>query len=510
MLRPILTITLLVALCASPALASGEAFDAVLQQPELAHATVAGVVEDASTGRVLYAHNADSFMLAASTTKLITEGMALATLGPDFRFSTPVYRIGTVDGSGTLHGDLVLVGSGDPNLSGRLRSDGAMAFANEDHSYDGSPDTQAVSGDPLLVLRQLAAAVRAAGIAHVAGRVLADDSLFHDNQPEAGTGAVVSPLVVNDNLVDVTVTPTTPGEAPQISVSPQTAYVRFHVDAKTVAKGRRTIALRDVAATDGTHDVTVSGTIRQGKAVLYAYRVPEPARFAQLAFAQTLRDAGVRVDETPVAAPPDPRLYSRDAIVATHVSPPLAQDVYVTLKVSDNLHANLMPYAWAIYGLHQSADPLSYAFAAERTFLTNAGLDVHSAVLTDGLGTDAYFTPSFVAAYLRYAQQQPWFPALQHGLPILGVDGTLFNIAVNAPAKGRVFAKTGTWSSYDLLNGATMVSAKGLAGFTTTRAGHHVVFAFYVNRMAGASGEDTAHRAGEVLGALANATYLSL
>ena len=84
---------------------------------------------------------------------------------------------------------------------------------------------------------------------------------------------------------------------------------------------------------------------------------------------------------------------------------------------------------------------------------------------------------------------QPWFGALFHGLPTLGVDGTLFNIENGSPADGKVHAKTGTWGSDNLLDSDGLVT-KGLAGYVTTRSGKHLAFAFYINRMAGVHSVD--------------------
>src|SRR5580700_4783483 len=215
----------------------------ILAVPLLRHAIVAGEVYDLDTHRVLFARNEQTFMEAASTTKLLTEGTSLALLGPGFRWTTPVYRTGPVDAAGTLHGDLVLVASGDPNISQRIQPDGTLGFQNEDHAYDGSAETKAVPGDPLAVLRDLAAQVAKAGIKRIEGSVLVETSLFPDQGAENGTGVTLSPIVVNDNIVDVTVTPGAhQGDPVSISVSPQTPYVQFLNRATTsAAKSEATI-----------------------------------------------------------------------------------------------------------------------------------------------------------------------------------------------------------------------------------------------------------------------------
>ncbi len=99
---------------------AASALDAIAARQRFAHAIVAADVYDLDAKRQLYVRNAAVLMEAASTTKLLTTGTSLALLGPNFRWTTPVYRIGTVDSSGVLHGDLVMVASGDPNLSQRI------------------------------------------------------------------------------------------------------------------------------------------------------------------------------------------------------------------------------------------------------------------------------------------------------------------------------------------------------------------------------------------------------
>lgn len=490
----------------------------ILGGAKLRHAIVAAEVYDLDAKRPLYTHNARTLMEAASTTKLLTTGTTLALLGPDFRYTTPVYRTGPLQ-DGTLHGDLVLVASGDPNLSQRLQPDGTLAFENEDHSYDGSYATRAVPGDPLAVLRDLAAQVAKAGVKRIEGRIVVDTSLFPDAGPEGGTGAIVSPISVNDNLVDVTLTPgAAVGDPTSIAVSPQTKYVTFvNTSTTAAAKTEPTIDMHDETHPDGTHSVTIVGAQPAGAPMLYSYRVAEPARFAQTAFALALSDAGISfvppVNERPYTAATASAAFLPQNLLAKHISAPLSQAVRVTLKVSDNLHADLLLYAWAVYVAHAKDEFAKAAFAQERHVLQGAGLDLSGAAQQDGLGTSAFFTPDFMVHYLAWARSQPWYPSLYAGLPVMGVDGTLFDIQNHSPARGKVFAKTGTWGSDNKLNDDGLTT-KGLAGFITTRHGRHIAFAFYINRMEGKHSVDTskdaAHTAGEFLGAMATATYLYL
>src|SRR6185437_390467 len=175
----------------------------IVDRPEFRHAFFGVEFYSLDSNKPVYEMNSDKLFVPGSTTKLLTMGTALSLLGPDYRFHTRVYRTGPVGADGTLDGDVVLVASGDPNLSARVRPDGTLAFENEDHAYDGSPDTKAVPGDPLLVIREIARKIAAHGVKHVRGRVLVDATLFEGGDRELGTGTVISPIVVNDNLVDL-------------------------------------------------------------------------------------------------------------------------------------------------------------------------------------------------------------------------------------------------------------------------------------------------------------------
>jgi D-alanyl-D-alanine carboxypeptidase/D-alanyl-D-alanine-endopeptidase (penicillin-binding protein 4) len=504
--------------------------DQIISRPEFRHALFGIEFFSLDTGKPIYSLNADALFTPASTTKLLTEGTALALLGADYRFHTRIYRTGEIAADGTLGGDLVLVASGDPNLSGRIQPDGTLAFTNEDHSYAGSPDTRAVPGDPLLVIRELAKQVAAKGIKRIAGRVLIDASMFPESGRELGTGAVISPIVVNDNIVDVTITPAAAEGAPAtMQVSPQTAYVRFENRVRTGAAGSR-IAVRfanDAANADGTHNVTIGGSLPPGKPVLFAYTVPQPSRFAQVALIEALAEQGVHAQLPLANENADFKalasFYAPQYMLAEHVSPPLAEDIKVTLKVSQNLHASMMPFILsAVLGPKPapSAAPEPGAgrggaaqpgFNLEHDFLQKAGLDVSGASQADGAGgaQSAFYTPDFMVHYLAYMSTRPDFGIFQSSLPVLGRDGTLWNIQVSSRAAGHVMAKTGTFAAYDALNRRTIVTGKGLAGYVTTVDGRHFAFAIYANRV-GVPAEDpdaVTKIVGQALGEIAAAAY---
>jgi D-alanyl-D-alanine carboxypeptidase len=204
-------LSFLLLLNAAPAAAQSKTIaqriQVIMDRPEFKHALFGIEFYSLDKGKVVYSINADKLFTPGSTTKLLTEGTALSLLGADYRFRTRIYRTGRIDEEGGLDGDLILVASGDPNLSGRIKDDGTLAFENEDHSYDGDPNTRAVPGDPLLVIRRLAQQVKDKGIKKIRGNIIVDASMFREGARELGTGVVMSPVVINDNIIDVVVTP---------------------------------------------------------------------------------------------------------------------------------------------------------------------------------------------------------------------------------------------------------------------------------------------------------------
>jgi len=486
----------------------------VMDRPEFRHAFFGIAFYSLGDGRMVWSYNADKLFAAASTTKLLTEGTALQLLGADYRFRTRVYRTGRLSGT-TVEGDLVLVGSGDPNLSGRIQPGDKLAFENVDHAYDASPDTRAVPGDPLGVIRELAGQVAAKGIKRVTGRVWVDASLFPEGERELGTGVVISPVMVNDNLVDLTI-----GAGPQagspttVQVTPSTPYVKFVNKSTTSAPGAQPHITwsSDVTDPDGTHTVTISGTFPSDKQpILFSYAVPEPSRFAEVVFADALRAQGVAVNLASAAAQREyrgtPAAYTTENVVAEHVSPPMSEEVKVTLKVSQNLHASATPFI--VKAVLARGDSAKTGFDLEHDFLQRAGLDLGGAQQTDGAGGDARFSPNFMVHYLEYMSKQPSFQLFHDALPVMGKDGTLWNVQPTSPAAGHVFAKTGTLGGYDALNRKMLLSAKGLAGYMTTPSGKRYAIAAYVNNVS-LDPADVTRIAGQALGEIATVGYQTL
>ena len=502
-------LTIAAALCAAKLLVAQPAPDAriraVMDRPEFAHASWGMEFYDLDRKTTLASVNGDRLFVPGSTTKLLTMGTALEVLGADHRFRTRIHRTGPIR-NGVLDGDLVLVASGDPNLSGRRRPDGTYAFIDRDHSYGGPP----LPADPLQTLRELAQQVRAKGITRVAGQVIVDASLFPEGERELGTRVVLSPMVVNDNVIDIVVTPgAKAGDAASVAVTPLTSYLTVRAAITTADSG----AAADFDVTEDSSSVdhrvlVATGMVPRGAPMNVRWTVASPRRFGEITLSEVLNAAGVsalpRLGQRMVDPAVLSRHYADSTVVAEHLSLPLTAEAVVLLKTSQNLHASNFPLLLASLPASRAAKKNGFDLARE--WLQREGLDTDGAVQGDGAGGDAFFSPRFMTRYLALVAKRPWADAFRNALPILGRDGTLATIQPNAPAVGKVFAKTGTYAKYDPLNRRTLVTGKGLAGYFTSKSGRRIAFAIYVNNLAVKSG-DPAIVAGQALGEIASLAW---
>jgi len=487
---------------ASPSTALEKNISSITSAPQYAHASWGLIVIDPSTNRTLYEKNADEMFAPASTTKLFSSSAVLAALGPDYRVTTPVYATGTLGADGTLDGNLVLVAKGDTTMGGRTLPDGTIEYTNTDHSESGATLTTI---DPLAGLNDLANQVKAAGITRVSDVVI-DDRLFANYQGDYM--ALLSPIVINDNLVDLSVTPTTPGSAPSVVIRPETSLYKFDNRATTGPAGSATaldageeagtiILVGNIAADAGTVNTTAA--------------VTDPAAFARSLFIGALEREGVTVaapatGNNPAAKLPAAESYGSKKMVANLTSPPLAEDVKLTLKVSQNMHAN---YYIMLLALSENKTSYSDGMTKEGNVLRSLGLDTTGAMLGDGAGGDRvdHVSPRTVAELLTLMSRQPYADRFVKAQPILGVDGsTVGHCAAGNPACGHVYAKTGTYNYPDPLNGGNVLLSKGLAGYVDTKSGKQLVFAAYVNNVR-LNETVTADTVGTDLGSIAGMIY---
>jgi D-alanyl-D-alanine carboxypeptidase/D-alanyl-D-alanine-endopeptidase (penicillin-binding protein 4) len=286
----------------------------------------------------------------------------------------------------------------------------------------------------------------------------------------------------------VLATPTSAGRAATVSYRPKAATLSLDAHVRTVEAGRAS-SLNVTGQAPGR--IKVTGTVAVGSPpVLQIAPIADPAGFARTVFIQSLRRAGVRVDArtggmNPAASLPASRSYRGRPRVAAYVSPPYADYAKLILKVSHNLGANL---GVCLLAVRAGQTDCAAGFAPMNAFLTQAGVDVSQLALADGRGGDPVdrATPTAVTQILRYWVGQADFDAFRACLPILGVDGSLAKVARVSPARGKVFAKTGTAMATDPFNNRIVLQAKALAGYFQQADGGWHVFDIVVNNAGGA------------------------
>jgi D-alanyl-D-alanine carboxypeptidase/D-alanyl-D-alanine-endopeptidase (penicillin-binding protein 4) len=481
----------------------------VINGPNYKQARWGILVVDAHTGSTIYEHDPDRMFLPASTTKLYSCATALDAFGPDYRFETPVYRRGDLK-NGRLNGDFILVASGDLTFGGRTDASGKMAFTNHDHIYaNGDTRAELSNTDPLAGLKELARQIKAAGIKHIAGDVAIDDRFFRHARGSGSGPVVITPIIVNDNVVDAVITPAEKAnERASVQMRPETAFIRMDAQVTTVAEGK---PVRLTVEEAGPSEFTIRGQIPlKSKPWVRMYPVPDPAGFARALFIETLRQEGVAVDASPLRASqvemPERDGYSNLTKVASFKSPPFSEAIKVTLKVSHNLYASTLPLLVAAKnGKRTLADGLHL----QRKFLADLEVPVETISFGGGAGganADSV-TPRATVKLLQSLAKRPDYPVFRDALPILGVDGTLHDaVPSDSPVRGKVHAKTGTLMWHDVMNDRLILRSKALAGTLTTASGRELFVAMFVNDVPLPKGVQTT-REGKVLGKLCEIIY---
>jgi D-alanyl-D-alanine carboxypeptidase/D-alanyl-D-alanine-endopeptidase (penicillin-binding protein 4) len=483
--------------------------EAVTGKPEYRESRWGILVSDLQSGDTVYERDADRLYAPASVTKLYSCGAALVAVGARHTFETPVYARGEIS-RGRLRGDLVLVAQGDLCLGGRTDAQGRLAFRDVDHIYAGFLAGKAAltDTDPLAGLAALAQQVKSAGIDRIEGEILIDDRLFAHAQGSGSGPGLLTPIIVNDNLVDVTLTPADTAGQPAVAVlRPQTPWVQVDVQVETVSRGRGRVRVEHV----GPQRWVIRGRLPAGgKPMVCTCHVDDPAGFARALFIDCLRRAGVFVAASALQAPeaplPEKESYARLKRVAAYTSPPLSEYLKVTLKVSHNLYAGTLPLLLAV---KEGKRTLAEGMRVQRKVLADLGVDVAGISLESGAGggNGDRVTPRATVQLLRALAKRPDSATFKAALPVLGVDGTLADVLpADSPARGKAWAKTGTYGDSDLLNDRVLLRSKALAGVVTTRSGRELAFAIFVNEVPQPPGLDVP-REGKVLAQLCEILY---
>jgi D-alanyl-D-alanine carboxypeptidase/D-alanyl-D-alanine-endopeptidase (penicillin-binding protein 4) len=442
-------------------------------------------VEDAGTGKVLYNQNPDKLFTPASNTKLFTTAATFALIGPDYRFHTTVETATPPDNNGRITGDLMLVGRGDPNLSGRVLPYHLKTERVPPHAK---------------ALEELADQIVKAGVHTVDGDIVGDDSYFiyerygegwSQDDLEWDYGAPMSALTVNDNVVFAEIKPAEHvNEKAFISIDPYTEYFQVQNLVTTAAAGTK----RNVGIDrgPGSPQVVFWGTIPlDDKGDSEALAIDDPAIANAQLLRRMLEKRGVVLLGKTRAAHREiwkfPPLQGEDAfytdaaavtntpasaavVLAQHDSLPLGEDLRVINKVSQNLHVEIM--LRLLGKLKGPSGSISGGAQVVKTFLVQAGLTPDEFIFQDGSGMsrENLVTPQAIVKLLRFASTQPWGVAFRDTLPLAATDGSLSTRFQGKPGQGHVSAKTGF-----------LAGVHALSGYAQTSHGNNVVFSVMLN-----------------------------
>jgi D-alanyl-D-alanine carboxypeptidase/D-alanyl-D-alanine-endopeptidase (penicillin-binding protein 4) len=439
---------------------------AIVDSANYAHGQWNWDAVDLASGETLFAQHENELNFLGSTTKLFTVGTYYDEMGPDATLETPVYATGARTGD-SLTGDLVLVGSGDFILGGRGVLDGELEYGTvpTDHVYAYAiPDVQLVTADPLAGLDDLAAQVKASGITSVQGDVLVDDTLFEPYQTKEGE---LTSIMVNDNLLDIVVTPgSAVGDPVSMRTIPQTAYFDVVNQAVTTAEGGD--ATVTATLDPATNRIVLAGNLPLGsKQGDYAILAPDSAGFARALFIEALRRAGVTVDapltETAGTLPPAGSYTEADTVAALTSAPTSVLTKLVT-KISHNRGAETLMCLLAVKAGSKDCEDGLVTMISK---FAGAGIEPGTVMIYDGEGSDpSSATPAAMLRWLTWVHEQPFAQDFKDGLPDINKDGS-------------VMVKSGLSARPELSSMPAMFVAGGQAGYMTTASGKEAVVAVY-------------------------------
>ena len=456
-----------------------------LSRPEVRRGRVGVKIVSLNTGKTVYEQDGDKYFMPASNMKNFTVATAMEKLGPDYKFVTRVFAPAMPDSSGTVKGDLRILGGGDVSIStaffGTLPSDPETYYKGIDRLVD---------------------AIAAAGVKRVEGSLVGDESHFKGfaipntwewDDLQWYYGAEVSALPINDNAVDLTVKPGSLGSPCAVNISPAEAmplYQIINTCTTTAANVKKSLGVNKRI---DRNILEITGTLPAGdKGFSDPITITHPADLFVAILKQRLAKRGITVTGSTRTLPANIVNTTTPVEVAKLESVPFREVAAKTMKPSQNLYTETILWTLGeqeraridvptVGGLRpgdatispQPRDSYELGLGQVKNFITSIGLPADSIVQYDGCGMSRHdvVTPNAVVAVYNYmAKQSPNAQAWRDSLTIGGVDGTLANRFKGTAAAGNIRGKTGT---------IDQVSA--LSGYMSTVGGEPVILSIIVN-----------------------------
>lgn len=427
--------------------------DTILADTTLTGTSYSFCFADAMTGEIIFSHDDDRNLASASVMKLYPTSVALSLLGPDYRYSTVVYLAGQFNKRrGILEGDVIIKGGGDPALGSEYFSE----------NY----------GD---VTAQWAAALSAAGVKRVKGRVAAGESIYDLNPAPSGWawgdlgqyyGAGVYNINFNDNKYRIFITGQSEG-LPALIDSVEEYGRNIHLTNYLASSGRSDNGY--VFNAPYSNNAWITGSVPADSSFALKASIPDPPMALVRKLYSSMRAAGIRIDQEASSerAAPDSR---NSTMVCTTLSPTLAEIVKVTNHESVNMYAEALRKHLGYVILGDGSFRAGSMVISN--FLDSIGCEPYEAVMLDGSGLSAnnnisaLMTVRLLVHMYNSSCSVPFVASLPEG----AVSGTMKNYFRDEMFKGRVVAKTGTINS-----------AKSFAGYITTNSGRRVAFTMFCN-----------------------------
>ena len=437
-----------------------EEIDAILQKykPKGAHVGIS--IFSISDDKYLYEVNSDKPFVVASNMKLFTTATALVYLGAGFEYKTQILYRGDISTDGKLDGDIVIKGSGDPNISGRF-----------------------FGGNVTAVPAYWADKIKEHGIQVVNGDIIADDSIFdrefvHSNWPKDQLAkwycAPVSGLSFNDNCVDIVVKPSSkPGGLISVQIEPETSYIKIVNKCKTTS--RKSKHYYSLYRKPLTNQINLKGFIwSKTKPTKEWMTIHNPPLYLATVFKEILEEKNVHITgDARVINESGMNVRNRLHKLLTTTSS-LRQSITVANKRSQGFYAEQI--LKTLGAIINNEGTFSGGLDVIADFITKLGIPADQYCLDDGSGLSKKnkLTPEMFTRLLRYMYKHKYAGIFLKSLPISGTDGTLKKRLKEGPYKSRVRAKTG------YVNGTSTLS-----GYVKTLDEEIIVFSILVNKIKG-------------------------